>query len=101
MTYTKEFIKEKLTTDQRWIERAIIVIYNNQTSTEQVNKYTSEKNGIGFCSYDANYFSYLAKYLLSNKNNHLSGKHLEKAKKAIPKYWKQILVEIEYKNVAQ
>ena len=98
MEYTKEFIKEKLSTDQRWIERSIIVIYNRQTESEQCNKFTSEKNGVGFCSYDANYFTYLATYLLKSKNNHLSGNHLEKAKKSIPKYWKQILNEIEQKK---
>jgi hypothetical protein len=95
MEYSKEIIKIKLSTDIRWIEKAIISIYYRQTESEQSNKFTSEKNGVGFCSYDANYFSYLANYLLKNKNNHLSGEHLIKAKKSIPKYWKQILNEIK------
>jgi len=98
MEFTKEIIKEKLSTDNRWVEKAIIVIYNRQTSTEQNNKFTSEKNGVGFTGYDANYFTYLANYLLKNKNNHLTGKHLDKAKKSMPKYWKQIKTEIEMKN---
>jgi hypothetical protein len=89
MSYTLELVRQKLSTNQKWVERAIIKLYEFQTAEEKQAGYTAELNGKGFNSCDAKTFTYYAEWLMSGKN--LSGKHLDKAFQAIPKYSKQIL----------
>ena len=91
-TYTKEFIKEKLSTDIRWIERGVVVLFNRQTEDEKRSSSTISQNGMGFTGSDSHYLTYVSNYLLSGR--HLSGKHLEKVKRVLPKYWRQIQEEI-------
>ena len=93
MSYTKEQIKEKLSTDPRWIERGLIVLFNRQTEDEKTTDTTVHDNGIGFSGTDSRYLSYCSKWIL--KGNHLTGNHLDKCSKKLPKYWRQILQEIE------
>ena len=93
MSYTKDEIKLKLSTDPRWIERGLIVIYNRQTEEEKSIKETKELNGVGFSGTDSRYLTYCSEWLL--KGNHLSGVHLQKVSKILPKYWRQILDEIQ------
>lgn len=87
--HTIETVKAKLATNQKWVERAIVVLYEHQTADEQQQDSTIEANGVGFNAFDAPTLSYYAEWLL--KGNHLTGKHLQKAFKAVPKYAKQIL----------
>lgn len=89
MSYTKELIKEKLQTNQKWVERAILAIYNKQSIQEQNVSDTIHRNGVGFNGSDARVMSYYAKWIESGK--HLSGKHLIKATKKIMKYSGQLL----------
>jgi hypothetical protein len=42
------FLKERLAQDDRWIARGLMVIFNNQTSTEQEERTVRVHNGIGF-----------------------------------------------------
>ncbi len=93
MSYTKEEIQEKLKTDLRWTERGLVVLHNRQTEDEQKSKDTYDRNGRGFNSVDGKSLSYCAEWV--KKGNHLSGKHLEKVRRKLPKYWKQILELIE------
>jgi hypothetical protein len=94
--YTKEVIKEKLSTDVRWMERAVIVLYNRQTEDEKVISHTRHENGRGFNGTDSKYLSYVSKYLL--RGGKLSGNHVTKVSRKLPKYWKQIQEEIEMKG---
>jgi hypothetical protein len=93
MTYTKEMIQEKLSSDPRWIERGLIVLYNRQTEDEKTSENTKWDNGMGFNGTDSRYLSYCSRWIL--KGNHLTGHHLEKVGKKLPKYWGQIMEEIE------
>ena len=93
--YTKEYIKEKLSTDQRWMERSLVVLYRYQTEDEQESGRTSWMNNRGFNSSDSKYLTYCSKYVLNG--GHLSGKHLVKCGKMLPKYWRQIQMLIEKK----
>lgn len=93
--HTIETIKAKLSTDAKWIERALIVLHERQTADEQQSEATIEANGIGFNAFDARTLSYYANWVMGGR--HLTGKHLEKAKKALPKYAKQILSIINQK----
>jgi hypothetical protein len=97
-TYTKDQIKTKLSTDIRWMERALIVLFNRQTFEEQDSGSTHVYNNRGFTGSDARYLTYISKWLMSDSRNHLSGKHLEKCKKILPKYWRQIKDEIDGKR---
>ena len=86
--YSKEQIKEKILSDQRWLERSVVAIYRLQTVSEQNHDSTELKNGVGFSGAHAHVCSYMAKWIL--KGNHLSGKYLDKAKKIMPHYTKQL-----------
>lgn len=86
--YTKEQIKQNLTSNPLWIERALVRLYQLQTNDEQSSKTTLTHNGQGFNKPDSSYLSYCAQWLL--KGNHLNQKHLEKCGKRLPKYWFQI-----------
>jgi hypothetical protein len=96
MQYTKEYIQAKLSSDVRWIERAVLVLFERQTDDEQTNKVTRWENGRGFNSSDSRYLTYVSNYLLGGR--HLSGRHLEKVATKMPKYWRQILEEIQMKQ---
>jgi hypothetical protein len=99
MTYAKAEIQEKLKTDQRWLERAIVVLYEYQTSDEQKSEITKWMNGVGFNSPDSRRLSKYAEYINSGKR--LSGWHLKKAFSIVPKYAGQILTIINNKNSKQ
>ena len=86
---TKEFIKEKLITDQRWLMRGITAIYEKQTWDEQQSEMTKEDNGVGFNGVDAYILSSFAKQLKQGRT--LSSKQLLIARKKMPKYARQLL----------
>jgi len=88
MSYTKEQIKENLSKNPKWIERALVVLHNLQTTEEQITNETIKENGVGFNSSDSRYLSYCSKWVKSGK--HLNEKHLQKCGQRLPKYWKQI-----------
>jgi hypothetical protein len=100
--YTKEFIQEKIVTDTRWTIRTLEVIFNRQTTDEQVNQQTSHKNGRGFTGIDgellSSFHSQVQKNRLQNRLDLLSEKQMNICKKKLPKYWKQVKEEIEEKQ---
>lgn len=96
MDYTKENIQEKMTTDIRWTERAVLVLFDRQTEDEQKIEDTVHNNGVGFNGVDGKYLTWVGNYLM--RGNHLSGHHVEKVRKKLPKYWKQIKNIIEEKE---
>lgn len=92
-----EDLKLAISLDRETLERAIVFIYNLQTGEEQLNQQTVEKNNIGFSGVDAKRFSYYARYIMSGK--HLTGKHLELARKRMPKYARQIIEMTDKRNI--
>ena len=86
---TIEEIKEKVATDSRWTERAILALYQRQTLDEQSTKETESHNGVGFNSIDAFILTDFAKWLIAGR--HLTVKQLAVAQKKLPKYSKQLL----------
>jgi|ERR1044072_310362 hypothetical protein len=93
--YTIEDVKKYLATNQKWVEGAIVKLYELQTADEQKGGYTSNKNNVGFNAFDAKTLSYYAEWIKSGKN--LSGKYLAKAFDLMPKYAAQILAAINQK----
>jgi predicted Zn-dependent protease len=96
MKYTIELVRKNLSTKRKWVEGAIVKLYEFQTAEEQKSEYTSNKNNVGFNAFDAKTLTYYAKWILSGK--HLSGEYLEKAFSMVPKYAQQILNCIEAKE---
>ncbi len=72
MTISKDNIKDLLTEvsprGNFAIERALIVLFERQTTDEQNAQMTSHKNGRGFASNDAEFYSKMAKKVLTSKN---------------------------------
>ena len=91
MAYTKEYIADKIATDDRWLERAILALYKKQTRDEQSIEAALVHNREGFSAAHAKTLSYNAKWILSGR--HLDGRYLERARKFTLHYVKQ-LVEI-------
>jgi hypothetical protein len=93
MSYTIEQVRQKLSTDQRWVERAIVKLFERQTSDEQRTDQTRVTNHRGFTHGDARRLSKAAKWIQSGRP--LSGFHLQHAFKSVPKYARQVLEMIE------
>ena len=91
------FVKEKIRTDNRWLFRAIIVIYSKQTADEQATDCTRHENGVGFSGCDAEILSSFARHILRWNNGErkypspLSAKQIALARKKMPKYAGQII----------
>lgn len=88
MNITKDQIRQKILTDQRWLERAVLAIFERQTRDEQTAEESKYHNLRGFNGPDAKRMTYYACWIKSGR--HLSGLHLEKAKKAMQKYCGQL-----------
>ncbi len=86
---TKEMIKEKLLSDNRWLARSILAIYHKQTYEEQIADATLKNNGVGFNGADAYILSSFARQLKCGKL--LSFRQLVIARKKMPKYAGQLL----------
>ena len=88
-TWTRDEIDEILKTNPRAVERAMVRLFELQTSTEKQSSTTREHNGAGFSSYAASRGSYYARWVMSGRN--LSGKHLESATKIALRHSRQLV----------
>jgi|WetSurMetagenome_2_1015567.scaffolds.fasta_scaffold241588_2 hypothetical protein len=59
--FTKDIIRNKLLTNDEWLVRGIVAIYNKQTDTERNAETTKVSNGVGFNGPDARLLSIYAK----------------------------------------
>lgn len=84
-----QIIRSKLTTDQRWLEAAILALYAMQTQDEKQVGDTRHDNDRGFNSADARPLSYYARWLQTGR--HLTGRYLLDAQQRCQKYAKQLL----------
>lgn len=94
--WTEESIVELLIKSDRAVERGILAIYALQTESEKNSQTTNQHNNIGFSGADASSGSYYAEWL--NSGNKLTGKHLDKARKMVIKYSKQLLQIVNTKT---
>ena len=77
------FIKEKLATDDRWLIRGLLKIYEQQTADEQATRTTRVTNAIGFSAFDADFLTGMAKrvqdgYMLTPKQQIATRKAMAK-----------------------
>ena len=110
MTYSKEFIQEKIRTDIRWTIRTIEILFDRQTTDEQRYGETYVRNGRGFNGRDSGIFTSFYHQIQKRRNVLNSGGHLmnfdgllsprqiEISQKYLPKYWGQVLEEIKNKG---
>ena len=95
----KKYYKIKLTSDQRWLERAVVAIFERQTNDEQVIEGTKYQNNRGYRPSDAKQMSYYAKWIMSGK--HLNNYHANVAVKRIEKYIGQLIIISQQKYMAE
>jgi hypothetical protein len=81
-------VREKLLSDDGALARGLIMIFECQTSDERREGETSVENGVGFNMIDAPFLTSLSKWYL--ENGFLTRKQLDKARRIMPKYSKQI-----------
>jgi len=73
-TWTPELMKALLMRSDRAVERAVVVLLDRQTATEQSSERTINHNEQGFVPYDAKIMSSMAKWVM--KGNRLSQRQL-------------------------
>ena len=97
--YTRKEIEEKIRTNNLWLIRAILAIYDRQTTTEKIEKVSKFENGIGFNKTDSHFFSSISRILISIYKTKkptmyfdgcLSSKQLYVCRKRILKYSGQL-----------
>jgi hypothetical protein len=86
------YVKNQLSTNPAWAQRAIVKLWERQTADEQAAQNTGHNNGVGFNGTDAFILSSFAEQI--NKGRTLSPKQLAIAFRKLPKYSKQIISEI-------
>ena len=84
-----EALRNQIATRDNQAIKALITVYNNQTSSEQDDKDTYIHNGIGFTPVDAEFMTSLAKQYLDK--GYLSPKQMMFVKKRMPKYANQLI----------
>jgi len=84
-----EFVKQKLKTDDRWLFKGLIAIYQCQTEDEQATDSTRNINGIGFSAYDAEFLSSVARQVMTTRS--VSVKQLGFVRKNMIKYAGQLV----------
>lgn len=84
----KSTIQSFLASNNHAIEVAMVGLLARQTVGEQNTSTTIESNGRGFNYTDAEYGTYLAKWVKSGR--HLTGRHLVAARRMTCFYWRQV-----------
>jgi hypothetical protein len=96
MKYTTEFIKDKILSDDKWLEHAVLAIWKYQTASEKMRTDTHLYNGVGFNGSDGHFCTSCGNYL--SKGMHMSEKQKVILRKKMPKYAGQLIRIIEEKN---
>lgn len=86
--WDKERIQRLIAENDKAVFRGILAIHARQTASEQSAEATIESNGVGFNYADARLGGYYADYL--KRRGCLTGHHLEKARRMLTKYWRQL-----------
>ncbi len=98
-TVAAKIIREQITTNDKWLIRGIIAIYNHQTEDEQTVGVTKYNNKIGFSGLDASIMTSLAKRIedwektpVENREypTPLSYGQIKLARRLMPKYSGQL-----------
>ncbi len=77
--WTRDEIETMVRNQDAAVERAMVAIWERQTADEQETQTTNHHNGIGFSGWTARSGTYYAEWIMSGR--HLTGKHLDKARR--------------------
>lgn len=86
--YTKAEIRFYLETNDKWLYRGLIAIYNRQTEDEKNAGITRHDNSVGFSGADSSFLSNAAKFL--KERGFLTAKQRSKVRQAMLKYAGQL-----------
>lgn len=84
----KSQIRTLLLSNDRAVERAMVVLFQRQTVDEQRTSSTQHSNGRGFNAFHAKSGTYYAKWVLSGRR--LTGRHLVAAREMACHYARQL-----------
>ena len=83
--------------DDAFLERAVVIVYDRQHEHEKGSRSKADRsiyrNGFGLSAADASRISYNARWVLSGR--HLTGWHLEEARRRMLKYSAQVADALE------
>ena len=98
------YIKQMLSTNDRWMLKGLYTIFLKQTSQEQASEVTQDHNGVGFTGADANILTSFAKQFVKKggvamlviegavtADTFFSPKQLPILRKKMPKYARQLM----------
>ncbi len=86
--WSKEEIRFRLETDNRWLFKGLLAIYDRQTEDEKSSEITKHENSIGFNGVDANILTAFAKHY--KEHGWLSKKQIDLTRKKMLKYSSQL-----------
>lgn len=95
-TWDKGAIHALLDESDAAVARALMTIYSRQTADEQSSETTKHHNGVGFTARDAAWLSDIAKKW-QRYGRWASERQCNAVRRAIKKYWRQLLAEIAEK----
>ena len=86
--WTEGLMRALLLSNNHAVQSALVCLYKRQTDDEKVSQDTKHTNGVGFSGAHAKQGTYLAKWVLSNRN--LNGKFLDNGRQIVLHYVKQL-----------
>lgn len=95
--WDRDAVVHLIETNDVALARALDSLYQRQTAEEQKALATKEHNGRGFNGRDAHFLSDIARKL-PRYDGRMTPAQKRAVRKAIPKYWRQLLEEIEAKG---
>lgn len=84
-----QVLQEKLATDARWAQRALLAIFKNQTADEQMEGTVNKNNNMGFRCVDSHLLTSFASQLKTR--GFLSPKQMVYVHKKMPVYARQLM----------
>lgn len=87
-TWTKDTIWNTLSTNDDQLKKALLKLYEFQTSSEQAAQHTKYQNSVGFNGVDGKFLSNVAEFL--KRNGYLSSKQIFRVRKSLRKYAGQL-----------
>jgi hypothetical protein len=105
MLLTRESITNLLATNDKAVARALVVLNNNQTLTEQSSEATINRNGMGFRPCHARMGTNMANFykkagFLTTKQVAYWRKPMKDGNMKIAIYWKQLVAAAQAKAAA-
>ena len=89
--WTEAKMRALLLSNNHAVQSALVALYQRQTADEQNAGDTKHTNGVGFSGAHAKQGTYLAKWVLSNRN--LGGKFIVDGRKIVLHYTRQLVEE--------